>query len=132
AAQYPVNIVLFWTTYAALVPCVLFLTEKYRLDLQSSPRKRTNTTRTSFILRESSCTHFEKPFLYLIFGSDRALLEDTGAGQVDTSTVVMGVIVQWAKRNNKDSVPLIVMHSHAHGDHVAGDGQFKDKPNIQF
>jgi hypothetical protein len=33
------NIVLFWTTYAALVPCVLFLTEKYRLDLQSSPRK---------------------------------------------------------------------------------------------
>src|SRR5437763_7448141 len=33
------NIILFWTTYAALVPCVLFLTEKYRLDLQSSPRK---------------------------------------------------------------------------------------------
>ena len=54
------NIVLFWTTYAALVPCVLFLTEKYRLDLQSSPRKRTNTTRTSFILRESGCTHSMK------------------------------------------------------------------------
>jgi YVTN family beta-propeller protein len=85
-----------------------------------------------FILRESGCTHFEKPFLYLIFGSDRALLEDTGAGQVDTSTVVMDVIVQWAKRNNKDSVPLIVTHSHAHGDHIAGDAQFKDKPNIQF
>jgi hypothetical protein len=33
------NIVLFWTTYAALVPCVLFLTEKYRLDLQSWRRK---------------------------------------------------------------------------------------------
>src|SRR5215467_3454446 len=29
------NIILFWTTYAALVPCVLFLTEKYRLDRQS-------------------------------------------------------------------------------------------------
>ncbi len=33
------NIILFWTTYAALVPCVLFLTEKYRLDLQSWRRK---------------------------------------------------------------------------------------------
>ena len=33
------NIAMFWTTYAALVPCVLFLTEKYRLDLQSWRRK---------------------------------------------------------------------------------------------
>ena len=33
------NIILFWTTYAALVPFVLFLTEKYRLDLQSWRRK---------------------------------------------------------------------------------------------
>jgi YVTN family beta-propeller protein len=85
-----------------------------------------------YILRESGCTHFEKPFLYLIFGSDKALLEDTGAGQVDTSSVVMDVIAQWARRNKKDSVPLIVMHSHGHGDHIAGDAQFIDKPNIQF
>ena len=85
-----------------------------------------------YILRESGCTHFEKPFLYLIFGSDKALLEDTGAGQVDTRSVVMDVIAQWARRNKKDSVPLIVMHSHGHGDHIAGDAQFIDKPNIQF
>jgi len=85
-----------------------------------------------YILRESGCTHFEKPFLYLIFGSDRALLEDTGAGQVDTASVVTDVLAQWAKRNKKDSVPLVVVHSHAHGDHTAGDAQFKDKPNIQF
>jgi virginiamycin B lyase len=85
-----------------------------------------------FILRESGCTHFEKPFLYLIFGSDKALLEDTGAGQVDTATVVTEAVSRWAQRNKKDSVPLIVMHSHAHGDHTAGDAQFKDKPNVQF
>src|SRR5207247_251221 len=65
-------------------------------------------------------------------GSDRALLEDTGAGPVDTSSAVMDVVAQWAKRNKKDSVPLIVMHSHGHGDHTSGDAQFKDKPNIQF
>jgi glyoxylase-like metal-dependent hydrolase (beta-lactamase superfamily II)/streptogramin lyase len=85
-----------------------------------------------YILRESGCTHYEKPFLYLIFGAERALLEDTGAGQVDTASVVMEVIAQWAKRNNKTSVPLVVVHSHAHGDHTAGDAQFKDKADVQF
>src|SRR6516225_4798020 len=67
-----------------------------------------------YILRESGCTNYEKPFLYLIFGSDRALLEDTGAGQVDTGSAVMDVVAQWAKRNKKESVPLIVTHSHGH------------------
>src|ERR1700676_1978597 len=33
-----------------------------------------------YILRESGCIHYEKPFLYLIFGRDKALLEDTGVG----------------------------------------------------
>jgi glyoxylase-like metal-dependent hydrolase (beta-lactamase superfamily II) len=85
-----------------------------------------------FILRESGCTHFEKPFLYLVFGNDRALLEDTGAGQVDTAAVVMDIIAQWAKKHSKETVPLVVAHSHAHGDHTAGDAQFKDKPDVQF
>jgi hydroxyacylglutathione hydrolase len=35
-----------------------------------------------YILRESGCINYEKPFLYLIFGDKKALLEDTGAGQV--------------------------------------------------
>ncbi|MBI2150253.1 MAG: MBL fold metallo-hydrolase [Acidobacteria bacterium] len=85
-----------------------------------------------FILRESGCTHFEKPFLYLIFGTDRALLEDTGAGEVDTAAIVTDVMARWAKRNNKPLVPLVVVHSHAHGDHTAGDAQFKQRPNVQF
>jgi len=85
-----------------------------------------------YVLRESGCTHFEKPFLYLLFGSESALLEDTGAGQPDTASVVNEVVGQWAKKHNKEAVPLIVVHSHAHGDHTAGDAQFKDKPNVRF
>jgi hydroxyacylglutathione hydrolase len=86
-----------------------------------------------FILRQSGCIHFEKPFLYLIFGRDKALLEDTGAGQVDTATVVMDLIAKWAKRNNRtEPIPLIVVHSHSHGDHTAGDAGFKNLPNVQF
>jgi hydroxyacylglutathione hydrolase len=84
-----------------------------------------------FILRQSGCIHYEKPFLYLIFGRDMALLEDTGAGKANTATVVMDLVAKWAKRNNKTSpVPLMVVHSHSHGDHTAGDAGFKDMPNV--
>jgi hydroxyacylglutathione hydrolase len=33
----------------------------------------------TFILRQSPCAHFEANFLYLLVGSDKALLIDTGA-----------------------------------------------------
>jgi glyoxylase-like metal-dependent hydrolase (beta-lactamase superfamily II) len=85
-----------------------------------------------YILRESGCIHFEKPFLYLIFGQEKALLEDTGAGEVQTAPVVMDLIAKWAKRTNHAPIPLIVVHSHAHGDHIAGDKQFQTLPNVQF
>ncbi len=55
-----------------------------------------------YILRESGCTHYEKPFLYLIFGRDKALLEDTGAGKVDTAPFVMDLVAKWAKRKNRE------------------------------
>jgi hydroxyacylglutathione hydrolase len=86
-----------------------------------------------FILRESGCIHYEKPFMYLIFGRDKALLEDTGAGQIDTAPAVMELVAKWAKRNNKATPPqLVVTHSHSHGDHTAGDPGFKNLPNVQF
>ena len=85
-----------------------------------------------YILRESGCTHFEKPFLYLIFGRDRALLEDTGAGEVDSAGPVMNVIKLWCARNKRGSIPLLVVHSHAHGDHVAGDAQFEKLHDVEL
>src|SRR3954449_1794758 len=62
-----------------------------------------------YILRESGCIHYEKPFLYLIFGEDKALLEDTGAGEVQTAPFVMRLIEKWAKKKNRAPVPLIVI-----------------------
>ena len=82
-----------------------------------------------YILRESGCTNYEKPFLYLIFGHDRAMLEDTGAGKPETARAVTAVIDSWCKRNNRTSIPLVVTHSHSHGDHVAGDAQFQNLAN---
>jgi hydroxyacylglutathione hydrolase len=77
-----------------------------------------------YILRESGCTDFEKPFLYLFFGQDRALLEDTGSGKADAARAVSGVMAKWLRRNKRESIPLVVTHSHSHGDHTAGDSQF--------
>ena len=85
-----------------------------------------------YILRESGCIHFEKPFLYLIFGNEKALLEDTGAGEVQTAPFVMDLLAKWAKRTKHAPVKLVVIHSHAHGDHIAGDKQFQSLPNVQF
>lgn len=85
-----------------------------------------------YILRESGCTHYEKPFLYLIFGGDKALLLDTGAGQVDTRGPVMQVLGKWMKRKDHPNMPLLVVHSHGHGDHVAGDPQFRNNPGVEL
>jgi len=69
-----------------------------------------------YILRESGCTNYEKPFLFLFFGSERALLLDTGAGDADTAEPVKALL---ARKHR----PLIVAHTHGHGDHIAGDKQ---------
>jgi hydroxyacylglutathione hydrolase len=82
-----------------------------------------------YILRESGCTNYEKPFLYLFFGSERALLVDTGAGVSDAAAVTQKLIARWLKRNSRDAIPLVVAHTHAHGDHTAGDKGFDGLPN---
>jgi glyoxylase-like metal-dependent hydrolase (beta-lactamase superfamily II) len=82
-----------------------------------------------FILRQSGCTNFEKPFLYLLFGERSAMLVDTGAQKADVAQAVGEVIVRWSARHGGRPVSLVVVHSHGHGDHIAGDGQFKDRAN---
>jgi glyoxylase-like metal-dependent hydrolase (beta-lactamase superfamily II) len=85
-----------------------------------------------YILRQSGCIHYEKPFLYLLFGVDKALLVDTGAGEPGTGAIVSKVIKQWLERNKRGSITLVVSHSHSHGDHTAGDKDFMGKPNVEF
>lgn len=81
-----------------------------------------------FILRQAACTSFEKPLLYLLFGRDRALLLDTGDGRVDLRTPVDTLVRSWLRRSGRASIELVVAHSHAHSDHVAGDSQFVRRP----
>jgi glyoxylase-like metal-dependent hydrolase (beta-lactamase superfamily II) len=86
-----------------------------------------------YIIRESGCTDAEKPFLYLFFGKDRAMLVDTGAGENDIGRFYQTVLHKWLLRNKRDAsapFPLLVTHSHGHGDHTAGDKQFDGMPGV--
>lgn len=86
----------------------------------------------TLILRQSKTLTFEAPFLYLLFGNDRALLLDTGAvadaGRMPLRATVDRLIGEWLTRHPRSRYELVVAHTHAHGDHVAGDGQFAGRP----
>ena len=78
-----------------------------------------------WILRQSLRSNFEAPFLFLIKGDRQALLLDSGATPTGSlRSVVDGLI--------GPETSLIVAHSHAHGDHVAGDGQFTGRPRTHI
>ena len=75
------------------------------------------------ILRQSGCTDFEKPFVYLLFGRNRALLLDTGSRNGNLAPTLQRTVHRWLLRNARQSIPLVVVHTHGHADHVAGDAE---------
>ncbi len=79
---------------------------------------------TVHILRQNKCKTFEAPFIYVIEGQTSALMIDTGATTTTTlRDTVRGLI---------GTKPLIVAHSHAHGDHIASDPRFSGQPNTML
>jgi len=84
------------------------------------------------ILRQSKSVNYEAPFLYLLFGNDRALLLDTGAtadpARFPLRATVDQLIAEWLAQYPRDNYQLVVAHTHGHGDHVAGDSQFAARP----
>ena len=85
----------------------------------------------SFVIRQSVLTNFEAPFLYLLFGQDRALLIDSGAGGLQIRPTIERLIADWQERNGGRPIHLVVAHSHSHGDHHAGDAEFADRADTQ-
>ncbi len=87
----------------------------------------------TFALRISKCFSFEANFLYLLLGTERAVLFDTGAPPDPGSPTrvlplretVEAVLLAHPRG---PGLELVVAHTHGHGDHVFWDGQFRDRP----
>jgi hydroxyacylglutathione hydrolase len=76
---------------------------------------------TVHIIRQNKCKTFEAPFIYVIEGDTKVLSIDTGATTTTTlRTTIRGLI---------GTKQLIAAHSHAHGDHKAGDATFSGQAN---
>ena len=84
------------------------------------------------ILRQSKSVNYEAPFLFLLFGNDRALLLDTGStAEPDLfplRATVDRLIAEWLDKHPREGYELVVAHTHGHNDHVAADAQFADRP----
>ncbi|MFJ5780385.1 MBL fold metallo-hydrolase [Streptomyces sp. NPDC093094] len=85
------------------------------------------------ILRQNMAIDYEAPFLFLLFGNTQAVLIDTGATAspefFPLRQVVDELVDGWLARHPRQDYHLLVLHTHGHGDHIAGDSQFTDRPD---
>ena len=79
----------------------------------------------TFVLRQDKCQTFEAPFIYLLVGDNRSLVIDTGAIEDESLSPVYQTINTLIAKTNATASELLVIHSHGHSDHKAGDGQFR-------
>jgi len=93
----------------------------------------------TFVLRENPCSTAEAPFLYLLVGSAKALLIDTGdvadPKQMPLAQTVMALLPPEGQLDGQLDrplkIPLVVVHTHGHLDHRLGDSQFGHLSNVE-
>src|SRR5262245_40632869 len=78
----------------------------------------------TYILRQSLCSDFEAPLLYLLIGTEEALLIDTGAVEDSPQMALTKTVMDLVPAKGDAKIPLLVLHTHGHGDHRAADAQF--------
>jgi glyoxylase-like metal-dependent hydrolase (beta-lactamase superfamily II) len=72
------------------------------------------TTPETYTIYESG--HFEEVISYLVLGEERAALIDTGNGIGDIRSLI----------DELTDLPIVVVNTHAHGDHVGGNWAFDE------
>jgi len=89
-------------------------------------------TDRTFVLRQNPCVDYEANLVYLLLGSKRALLIDTGA----VEGAAAAPLVEWVRlaleRTGEGRLSLLVVHSHGHQDHRAGDPAFAALPDTEI
>jgi hypothetical protein len=85
----------------------------------------------TFFLRESLCSIFEAPLVYLLIGSTKAVLIATGDVADPKVIPLADTVMHLLPGQGPTKHRLLVVHTHRHGDHRAGDGQFAHLSNVQ-
>jgi hydroxyacylglutathione hydrolase len=88
-------------------------------DVSSASVRIESLDEVTFILRESPCVDREAPFLFLLIGTERALLVDSGT---QDGVVLVELVGQKLAERGLVFDDLIVAHTHSHLDHRSGDG----------
>ena len=87
----------------------------------------------TYILRQNPAVHWEAPFMYLLFGNDKAVLLDSGATAeaeyFPLLKTVNEVIARWEAANGKSDTELVVLPLGSDFSQVQGMAQFSARPN---
>jgi hydroxyacylglutathione hydrolase len=83
----------------------------------------------SFIVRQNKCLTFEAPFMFVLAGENKVLVLDTGALE-DSEGFSFYKEAKDILSEHHSSKEIIVLHSHGHGDHYAGDDGFDGKAGV--
>lgn len=86
----------------------------------------------TYILRENPCATYEAPFMYLLIGSSRALLIDTGDVADPKQVPLAQAVMDLLPADGASKLSLLVVHTHGHLDHRRGDAQFQSLSNVQI
>jgi hydroxyacylglutathione hydrolase len=90
----------------------------------------------TFVMRQNKAINAEAPFMYLIFGNEKALLLDTGATAkpefFPIRETVDNIISRWLQENGKESIQLIVAQTSNEPQNIQGHGQFIGRENTVF
>lgn len=91
---------------------------------------------SSYVLRQNKCTTFEAPFIYVLVGSEKILVVDTGAIESSKESPVYKTIKSLMREQESESSTasreLLVVHSHSHSDHTKGDAQFSGLKGVKI
>lgn len=86
----------------------------------------------TFILRENPCSTEEAPFMYLLLGSNKALLIDSGDVADPKSMPLATTIMSLLPGEGATKLPLLIVHTHGHLDHRSGDTQFQQLAHVDI
>lgn len=89
---------------------------------------------SSYVLRQNKCLSYEAPFIYVLVGSEKTLVLDTGATENPNDFPIYETVLSLHQNHNTSEGnrdrEILVIHSHSHSDHYGADSQFVGQPNV--